>query len=50
MGQRGPKPTPSKVLTQAMELAAIERLMALYPGMIRRITRGGSGYSIALEF
>jgi hypothetical protein len=36
--------------TQDMEEAAITRLMAQYPGMIRRVTRGGSGYSIELEF
>jgi hypothetical protein len=35
--------------TQAMERSAIERLMARYPGMIRQVTRGGSGYSIDLE-
>lgn len=36
--------------TQDMERAAIDRLAAMYPGMIRRITRGGSEYSIELSF
>jgi glycosyltransferase involved in cell wall biosynthesis len=36
--------------TQEMEEAATMALMRLYPGMIRSVTRGGSGYSIALEF
>jgi hypothetical protein len=36
--------------TQAMEKDVTERLIAMYPGMIRRVTRGGSGYSIELGF
>jgi hypothetical protein len=36
--------------TQVMELQAIKLLASLYPGMIRRITRGGSDYSIELDF
>lgn len=36
--------------TQEMEQAAIDRLVRMYPGLIRRVTRGGSRYSIDLEF
>lgn len=36
--------------TQGMESDCIQRLMKLYPGYIRQITRGGSGYSIELNF
>ena len=36
--------------TQLMELRAIKRLMAMYPGLIRRVRRGGSGYSIEIDF
>lgn len=36
--------------TQAMEDEAIQRLMREYPGMIRKVSKGGSGYSIALDF
>jgi len=36
--------------TQLVELRAIKMLAAMYPGMIRKIVRGGSSYSIALEF
>lgn len=36
--------------TQITELKAIKMLAEMYPGMIRRITRGGSSYSIELEF
>ena len=36
--------------TQEMEERAIRRLMRMYPGMIRRVTRGGSDYSIQIEF
>ena len=36
--------------TQSVELDAINRLKKMYPGMIRRVTRGGSGYSIELDF
>lgn len=36
--------------TQLVELRAIKLLKELYPGMIRRIKRGGSTYSIELEF
>lgn len=36
--------------TQEMEEETIHRLMRAYPGMIRRITRGGAKYSIELEF
>jgi len=36
--------------TQSMELEAINRLIDLYPGLIRRVTRGGSEYSIELDF
>lgn len=35
--------------TQAMEEDAIRRLMKMYPGMIRRVTRGGCEYSIQLD-
>lgn len=36
--------------TQEMEREAIDRLVKMYPGMIRKITRGGSEYSISLDF
>lgn len=36
--------------TQEMEADCIRRLIARYPGMIRRVTRGGSEFSIELEF
>lgn len=36
--------------TGKMELDCINRLIEMYPGMIRQITRGGSGYSISLDF
>lgn len=36
--------------TQAMEDQAIQRLMEMYPGLIRRVTRGGAQYSIELDF
>ena len=36
--------------TQAVEEAAIRRLIAMYPGLIRRVRRGGSEYSIEIEF
>lgn len=36
--------------TQLMELRAIRLLQTMYPGMIRRVTRGGSHYSISLDF
>jgi hypothetical protein len=36
--------------TQIMELQAIKLLAAMYPGMIRRVTRGGSTYSVELDF
>jgi glycosyltransferase involved in cell wall biosynthesis len=36
--------------TQLVELRCIKLLAQLYPGMIRRITRGGSSYSIELDF
>lgn len=36
--------------TQEMEETVTRRLMKKYPGMIRRVTRGGSQYSIDLEF
>ena len=36
--------------TQAIEEDAIRRLMRMYPGMIRRVTRGGCEYSIQLDF
>jgi hypothetical protein len=36
--------------TQKMEEDAIKKLQSMYPGMIRRVTRGGSQYSIELEF
>lgn len=36
--------------TQEMEEDAIKRLMRMYPGLIRRVTRGGSEYSIELDF
>jgi len=36
--------------TQKMEADAITRLMEMYPGLIRQIKRGGSGYSISLGF
>ncbi len=36
--------------TQAVEEEAIRRLIAKYPGMIRRVRRGGSEYSIEIEF
>jgi hypothetical protein len=36
--------------TQLVELRCIRLLMRMYPGMIRRVTRGGSSYSIELDF
>ena len=36
--------------TQGMEKAAIDRLIRMYPGLIRQVTRGGSHYSISLDF
>lgn len=36
--------------TQTMEEQTIRRLIRMYPGMIRRVTKGGSGYSVELEF
>jgi hypothetical protein len=36
--------------TGEMELDCITRLIKMYPGMIRKIERGGSEYSISLEF
>lgn len=36
--------------TQLMELRAIKKLKDMYPGLIRRIKRGGSRYSIELDF
>lgn len=36
--------------TQEVEAKAISDLIKLYPGMIRKITRGGSEYSIELDF
>lgn len=36
--------------TQQMEEDAIRRLMRMYPGLIRRVTRGGSDYSIEIDF
>ena len=36
--------------TMAMEQNCIRRLVAMYPGMIKQVTRGGSGYSISLNF
>jgi hypothetical protein len=36
--------------TQIIELRAIRLLAKMYPGLIRKITRGGSRYSIELNF
>lgn len=36
--------------TQVEELRCIRLLTKMYPGMIRKITRGGSSYSVELEF
>lgn len=36
--------------TQEMEERAVNELMTRYPGFIRRVTRGGSQYSVELEF
>ncbi len=36
--------------TGLMELECIKKLIEMYPGRIRQIKRGGSGYSIELEF
>lgn len=36
--------------TGTMETKCIKQLIKMYPGQIRRVTRGGSGYSIDLEF
>ncbi len=33
-----------------MELQAIKLLASMYPGMIRRVTRDGSTYSVDLDF
>lgn len=35
--------------TQQMEKDCIYRLKDMYPGMVRQITRGGSGYSISIN-
>lgn len=36
--------------TQALEAECIAKLIKMYPGMIKQVKRGGSGYSIELEF
>lgn len=36
--------------TQEMEMDAINKLMKMYPNSIRKVTRGGSKYSIHLDF
>ena len=36
--------------TQEMERDCIDRLIAAYPGYIRKVTKGGSEFSIQLEF
>jgi hypothetical protein len=36
--------------TQEIERAAIKKLIKLYPGYIKQVTRGGSEYSIDLNF
>jgi len=36
--------------TQEMEEDAIQRLIAMYPRYIRRVVRGGSSYSVELDF
>lgn len=36
--------------TAEMEEDAIKRLIRMYPGLIRRVTKGGSEYSIQLDF
>ncbi len=36
--------------TQAVEDEMIRKLIATYPGLIRKVTRGGSRYSVDLEF
>jgi len=36
--------------TQEMELGVIRRLIRMYPGLIRRVVRGGSEFSIELDF
>lgn len=36
--------------TQLLELRCIKLLVAMYPGMIRRVRRGGSTYSVDLDF
>ena len=36
--------------TQQMEKHAINNLIQMYPGLIRRVTKGGSQYSIELNF
>ena len=36
--------------TGEMEQECIKRLVKMYPGMIRRVTRGGSEWSIDLQF
>jgi hypothetical protein len=36
--------------TQELERDAIARLMRMYPGLIRRVVRGGSEFSIQLDF
>lgn len=36
--------------TQAVEDETIRKLITMYPGLIRKVTRGGSRYSVALEF
>lgn len=36
--------------TQEVERDATDRLMKMYPGLIRKVTRGGSKFSIQLDF
>ncbi len=36
--------------TQKMELKLIKKLIKMYPGLIRRVEKGGSEFSIKLEF
>lgn len=42
--------TPIKIRLGDMEMDAINKLMKMYPNSIRKVTRGGSKYSIHLDF
>lgn len=43
-------PQDNEVILDQMEMDAINKLMKMYPNSIRKVTRGGSKYSIHLDF